>query len=404
MPETREYTPVSGASGRRKPVTIVPETILPWLRLKSVSGVGNLIFRRLMDRFGDPAAVFAAPTRDLLAVEGITARLAAAIRKRAGDDTFGQGEVDNARRLGCHIVTQADHRYPALLLQIPDPPPYLYVLGDTAAFPVTVAVVGSRHATAYGLSTTRRLSGDLARQGVTVVSGLARGIDTAAHEGALQGGGHTVAVLGSGLAKIYPRENANLCRRIAEQGAVVSEFPLEAGPEAHHFPQRNRIISGMSLGTVVVEATRRSGSLITARMALEQNREIFAVPGSVNSYKSMGTHALIKEGAKLVTHVGDILEELPPIGSHPTSPSTPHSDRPPVAVGLEGEEKVVFDALSPYPTHVDDLTRQVNIDPGRLVGILLTLELQGLVRQEAGKLFHRSDEACCTSGQETNNR
>lgn len=400
----RDPSLVSGESGSSKTLTIVPETVLPWLQLKSVSGIGNLIFRRLIDRFEDPSAVFAAATSDLLAVEGVTRRLAAAIRQRAEDDAFGQREIQKARHLGCHIVTQTDQRYPALLLQIPDPPPYLYVFGNTAAFPAAVAMVGSRHATSYGLSTTRRLSSDLARQGIAVVSGLARGIDTAAHEGALQGGGHTVAVLGSGLAKIYPRENADLCQRIAAQGAVVSEFPLEAGPEPHHFPQRNRIISGMSLGTVVVEATRRSGSLITARMALEQNREIFAVPGSVNSYKSMGTHALIKEGAKLVTHVGDILEELPPIGIHTTGPPAPHSERPPVAVALDGEEKNVFDALSPYPTHVDDLTRQVNIDPGRVAGILLTLELQGLVRQEAGKLFRRSDETGCVPGEEINNR
>jgi len=339
-----------------------------------------------------------------LAVEGITPRLVSAIRQHARVDTFSNRELDKAIQMGCHIITQADSRYPALLLQIPDPPPYLYLYGDTAAFPVSVAMVGSRHATSYGLTTTRRLSNDLARQGITVVSGLARGIDTAAHEGALQGGGHTVAVLGSGLARIYPQENTDLCHRIAKQGAVVSEFPLDASPEAHHFPQRNRIISGMSLGTVVVEATQRSGSLITARMALEQNREVFAIPGSVNSFKSMGTHALIKEGAKLVTHVGDILEELPPLARHQAEPEDTRPSRPQVAITLAGDEQIVFEALSPYPTHVDELTRQVKIDSGRIAGILLTLELQGLVHQEPGKLFRWADESPCTSRKIENNR
>ena len=375
------------------------ETVRPWLRLRSVPGIGNLTFRRLIQRFGEPMTVFDTATDELLAVEGITPRLVSAIRQHARADTFSDREMNKAIRMGCHIITQADHRYPALLLQIPDPPPYLYVYGDTAAFPVSIAMVGSRHATTYGLTTTRRLSNDLARQGITVVSGLARGIDTAAHEGALQGGGNTVAVLGSGLAKIYPRENADLCHRIATRGAVISEFPLDAGPEPHHFPQRNRIISGMSLGTVVVEATRRSGSLITARMALEQNREIFAVPGSVNSYKSMGTHALIKEGAKLVTHVGDILEELPPLDRQHAEPPDADFSRPQVAITLSGDEQIVFDALSPYPTHVDELTRQVNIDAGRVAGILLTLELHGLVNQDPGKLFRRTDETPCASSE-----
>ncbi|MGD9333141.1 MAG: DNA-processing protein DprA, partial [Desulfobacterales bacterium] len=181
------------------------ESVLPWLRLKSVPGIGNLIFRRLMDRFGTPSAVFEAPSNALLAVEGITPRLVAALRKHRRTDRSSEREMEKAIRMGCQIVTQADSRYPDLLRQIPDPPPYLYLYGDTAAYPAMIAMVGSRNATSYGLTTTRRLSSELARQGIAVVSGLARGIDTAAHEGALQGGGPTVAVLGSGLARIYPR-------------------------------------------------------------------------------------------------------------------------------------------------------------------------------------------------------
>ena len=370
-----------------------PENVHAWLRLRSVPGIGNLIFRRLVRHFGEPEAVFAARREDLLAVEGITPRLVAALRKACREDEDAKREVARAIGLGCHIVTQNDPRYPPLLLQIPDPPPYFFMFGETAAFPNAVALVGSRNATDYGLTTTRRLSSDLARRGIAVVSGLARGIDTAAHEGALQAGGHTVAVLGSGLARIYPRENAGLCERIAARGAVISEFSPDAEPDAHHFPQRNRIFSGMSLGTVVVEATRRSGSLITARMALEQNREVFAVPGSVHSFKSMGTHGLIKEGAKLVTHVGDILEELPPaVGAAPDAKDAGHP-APSAGAALEGDAKRVYEALSPYAVHVDDLTRQLAIDPGRLAAVLLTLELRGLVRQEPGKLFRWRENA-----------
>jgi DNA processing protein len=387
-------------------LTDTVETVRPWLRLRSVPGVGNLIFRRLVERFGEPQQVFQATDKDLLGVEGVTPRLVAGIRRQAKEEPFSDREMENARRMGCHIITQKDARYPALLLEIPDPPPYLYLYGETAAFPVCVAMVGSRHATSYGLSITRRLSGDLVHQGITVVSGLARGIDTAAHEGALQGGGKTVAVLGSGLATIYPPENRALCRRIAEQGAVISEFPLQAGPDPHHFPQRNRIISGMCLGTVVVEATRRSGSLITARLALEQNREIFAVPGSVNSFKSMGTHTLIKEGAKLVTHVGDILEELPPLAvpAPPESQAAPTPGPPVAPAALSGQERIVFEALSPYPIHVDELIRQANMDPGRMAGILLTLELQGLAKQEPGKLFRLTDKAAGMSSKTRTDR
>ena len=362
-----------------------PENAHAWLRLRSVPGIGNLLFRRLVQRFGEPQAVFEAPREVLLAVEGITPRLVAALRKACRENHGCQREMDRALGMGCPIVTQNDPRYPALLLQIPDPPPYFYLFGETAAFPSAVALVGSRNATDYGRTTTRRLSSDLVRQGIAVVSGLARGIDTAAHEGALDGGGKTVAVLGSGLDRIYPAENRRLAGRIAASGAVVSEFPPEAGPDGHHFPIRNRIISGMCLGTMIAEATLRSGSLITARLAADQGREVFAVPGSIHSHKSTGTHTLIKQGAKLVEHAGDIIEELSPMlyAAGQDDPSTPA----PAAPVLTENEAEVRGVLSPYPIHIDEIGRRLSMDSARLGGLLLSLELKGQVRQLPGKFF-----------------
>ena len=363
-----------------------------WFRLRSVTGIGNLLFRRLIRRFETPEAIFAARDDDLLAVDGVSSRVVAALRRTpANRDTVRQ-ELDRAAHLGIRIVTQRDPVYPALLLEIPDPPPFVYVRGDLTRCRCPVAVVGSRQATPYGRKTTKRLCRDLADHAITVVSGMARGIDTAAHQGVLEAGGTTVAVLGSGLECIYPPENRKLFEHIAETGAVISEFPLGAEPEAHHFPKRNRIISGMSVGTVVVEATRRSGSLITARLAAEQNREVFAVPGSIESFKSIGTHSLIKNGAKLVSQVGDILEEIPAWARSETQPPVPtatasRSGGPPLAE----DEADVLDSLTAYPEHVDDLTRRLNMEPGHLISVLLALELRGLVRQDPGKRFSRID-------------
>jgi DNA processing protein len=217
---------------------------------------------------------------------------------------------------------------------------------------------------------------------------MARGIDTAAHEGALAVGGKTIAVLGSGLENIYPAVNLKLFHRIAETGAVISEFPLNTEPDAHNFPRRNRIISGIALGTVVVEATRNSGSLITARLAAEQNREVFAVPGSIESFKSKGAHALIKQGAKLVEHVSDIIEEIShmlatPIGDKRTN--QPVRVKP--APALTPDESAVFEFLEPYPVHIDDISRKLAMEPAKISSLLLQLELKGLVRQSPGKHF-----------------
>lgn len=362
------------------------DSLVYWLGLKAVRGVGNHLFLRLLHRFGSPFSVFQATELELMQVDGIHKKVASEIVKFRIPDHIVQ-DIEHIRKNGCTIVTFSDKAYPALLREIHDPPPFLYVFGTLGSESHNIAVVGSRNATQYGREVTYRLSADLAARGMTVVSGMARGIDTAAHQGALSTQGKTVAVLGCGLGTVYPVENRDLFHRIGRHGAVISEFPFLATPEPHHFPIRNRIISGMSLGTVIVEATHRSGSLITARLAGEQGRDVFAVPGSVTSFKSTGTHSLIKQGAKLVEHVHDIMDELS-FGADALSPSTPlrKQRRPDVSP----DEKIVLNGLSPYPVHIDRLIRQLSMAPGDVSSLLLHLELKGLVTQSPGKRFARA--------------
>ncbi len=367
------------------------ENLIPWLNLKNVPGIGNLLFRRLLDRFASPRLVFEASREELLSVEGITPRLAAAVASRRQPSLRLDEELEAITQSGCQVLTFNDENYPRLLRQIPDPPPCLYILGKLEPEMNAIAVVGSRNATGYGKSVARRLCADLAACKLTVVSGMAMGVDTCAHKGALQAGGKTVAVLGTGLNRIYPAENRNLFGAIVENGAVVSELGLNAGPDARHFPARNRIISGMALGTLVVEATLKSGSLITARLAAEQNREVFAIPGSIQSFKSTGTHALIKQGAKLVESAQDILEELP-VACHRQLAAAfdrPES-KPPVPQNMSPVDRKIFDALDVYPVHIDELVRKLELDPGELAAALLRLELEGVVSQTPGNLFSLS--------------
>jgi len=362
--------------------------LLPWFRLKAVPGIGNLICKRLIDGLGSAEAVFNAPAEQLARIEGMSARLAKAVARQPVPATAWP-EIALAASTGCRILCLTDEGYPPLLRQVPDPPPLLYVRGRLDPSAVAVAVVGSRRATRYGVATAGQLAAQLARAGITVVSGMARGIDTAAHRGALQAGGATLAVLGSGLLRIYPPENEKLFGQIAQNGAVISEFPLTAGPDARHFPQRNRIISGISQGTVVVEAAARSGALITARLAAEQNREVFAVPGSIQSAASSGTHELIKQGAKLVENAADIIEELGPLTVSADwaggQPGVPVPDAGPA--GLTPEEQKVYRVLEPYPEHIDALAPRVNMATGPLAAVLLSLELKGLAVQHPGMNF-----------------
>ena len=368
------------------------DNIRPWFLFKSVPGVGNLLGKRLIDLFKTPQNVFQASAEELLRVEGVTKRHVTAIQNHKMPWKV-KAELDILSRRNYRIITIADPDYPRLLREIPDPPPFLYVSGQLEGTAVNVAVVGSRNATRYGLTTTKSLCADLASLGITIVSGMARGIDTAAHEGALAGGGKTIAVLGSGLERIYPTENKELFNRISGNGANVSEFALSTKPEGHNFPLRNRIISGMSLGTVVVEATKKSGSLITARLAAEQNREVFAVPGSIQSFKSTGTHTLIKQGAKLVEHAQDIVEEFAPFledNKHPDN--TPPDEAENIPAFLSVDESQVYKLLEPYPIHIDKLARKISTEPGKLLSILLRLELNGMIRQLPGKFFILSEK------------
>jgi DNA processing protein len=360
--------------------------ILPWFTLRAVPGIGNLLFKRLLDRFGSPQAVLSAKADDLARVDGITGtRLRAVLRQRTPD--WVHRILDQVQQKGYQLITLQHPQYPLLLRHIADPPPLLYVYGCLQPDADFMAVVGSRRCTGYGRNTTDQLCGQLASRGVTVVSGMARGIDTAAHKGALGAGGRTVAVLGTGLNRVYPAENLKLFHQIAENGAVISEFDLDARPDPHHFPQRNRIISGMSLGTVVVEAAQRSGSLITARLAAEQGREVFAVPGSIHAATSRGTHDLIRQGAKLVENTDDIFEEF--AGFWPQQGRTGSACEPKSPPALTEMEITVFQLVSPYPTHIDDLKHQVGLDSSRLNAILFQLELKGLICQEPGKFFVR---------------
>lgn len=369
---------------------------LAWLSLKSVPGIGNLLFKRLLDRFARPELIFTAPVDELETVPGISHRLALAIKHHQTPRALIE-DAEAALSNGCRILTMAAPEYPPLLREIPDPPPLLFIRGTIPDLPA-MAMVGSRNASSYGLSSARRLAFDLARTGLLVVSGLARGIDTAAHQGALEAGGPTVAVLGNGLCGVYPPENTRLAHRIIEKGALISELPFYTAPEPRNFPLRNRVISGLCLGTLVVEAAPKSGSLITARLAAEQNREVFAVPGSIRSFKSSGTHSLLKQGAKLVENLDDILEELPV--SRPISPPSP-TDPDPSPGGLDHLKKKfnldfkdlsVLKVLDSYPVHIDDILQKVSVEPGPLSGILLKLELLGIVDQSPGKLFSLNED------------
>lgn len=353
-----------------------------WLALKQVPGVGNVLYKRLIETFKEPGAVFEAGEKRLRGVEGLSEKVSQEIVSFKAFDEIDQ-ELNRMTKVGATLLTLNDPAYPPLLSGIYDPPPFLYVKGvwGESCAPYPIAVVGSRKTTAYGKTMTERLSRGLVEQGCTIVSGFARGIDAIAHRAALAAGGDTIAVLGCGIDQVYPREHKKLYDEMIEKGTIFSEFKIGAPPEAHNFPKRNRIISGLSLGCLVVEANLKSGSLITARLALEQGREVFALPGTVLSETSHGPHQLIASGAKLVEKTEDILEELLP----QLKRTSPTEQSPPPE--LEGEEAYLYSNLAFEPKHIDDLIQESKSAAPAISGLLLCLELKGLVRQMPGQYY-----------------
>lgn len=293
-----------------------------------------------------------------------------------------------AERVGARLVLLGDPEYPAQLKTIPSPPPFLFVRGEILTEDaLAVALVGARRGTPYGLQVAQQLAADLVARGVTVISGFARGVDTAAHVGALGAGGRTIAVLGSGVDVIYPPENRRLLARVIERGAIVSQFPMGARALGEHFPFRNRTIAGLALGTVVVEAAERSGALITAGHAGELGREVFAVPGNITSEMSRGTNRLIQDGAKLVESWEDVAVELPEAWRQRlVTPET----RAPAGPSLEGDEGRLLALIGQGPVHAAELIERSRIPSGRAAALLVTLELQGWIRQLPGKLYVRA--------------
>jgi DNA processing protein len=358
----------------------------PWLALGRVKGLGCVGFKKLAARFADPTKIFSASSAELEQVEGLHRDVIDRL-VNFSDWVEIDNEIRRAREAGIDLVPFTSPNYPARLRMIADPPPCLYVKGSLRADDdKAIAIVGSRIASDYGRRVARDLARGLAYLGFTVVSGMARGIDGTAHETVLQAGGRTIAVLGSGAERAYPPEHVHLYRRITENGAVISEFPIGTRPLAFNFPARNRLISGLSLGVVVVEATERSGSLITASMAVEQGREVFAVPGEAGASRSRGAHRLIRQGAKLVETVDDIIEEIAPQLLHRSGRAVPAAPRS-LPANTSDAARTIFALLQDNNLQVDQVIEKSALPAALVLEILLDLELQGFVRQAPGKIY-----------------
>lgn len=362
------------------------------IALNMIEGVGPIRARHLIDSLGDASAVLTASKGRLLQVNGIGEDTASAIAgwERTIDLS---GELKRIEEFSCHVVTAEDEAYPKWLREIYDPPLVLYVRGRLIPQDAnSVAVVGSRMTTHYGTETARKLSYQLAYVGVTVVSGAARGIDTAAHQGAISGKGRTIAVLGTGINLVVPPENAGLLDRIAENGAVITQFPFNRQADRQSFPIRNRIVAGMTMGTVVVEAALRSGALITSNFAVDYGRQVFAVPGRIDSPRSKGCHDLIKNGAKLCESTEDILSEfeyLFPAGNRANASAAESS--PPPAMTLSENERKICEILTGEELNIDTIIHKSGLPPAAVSVALLGLEMKKCVRQLPGKIFVRNE-------------
>lgn len=364
------------------------EDYIEWMVLSQLPGIGPIGFRQLLKHFGDPAIVLRSSKKELRQVPGIRNAFIQGFdgRDQLRDKCLHQ--LQRLKKMGGHCLSCRDDDYPQLLKELKDPPPLLYLLGDKKILnSCCVGVVGSRAATSYGRRTAFSLAKRLAEKGVTIISGLALGIDTESHKGALAATGKTVAVLGCGIDVVYPRQNIKLFEQIGSEGVIVSEYPLATAPEGFRFPARNRIIAGMSLGVLVVEAAKKSGSLITAQIALDEGREVYAVPGQVDSYKSEGTHWLLQQGAKLVQSEMDILEEL---RIDVDCKFEPQEMRPQVADSfLEPGAAQLLEYIEPYPCSRDILIEKSGLEVPVFSELLLVLELEGYIEILPGDEIRR---------------
>jgi DNA processing protein len=368
--------------------------LLDWIALSFVTGIGSRTAAMLIDQLGSPAECFNARSS---ALEALRIKGEIIDQLKSGEPRLrAETELKNIESLSGEVLTLADRRYPQLLRETYDPPIVLYSSGNAvrALEQPVLAIVGSRHCSTYGRNVAEMLARELAMRGVTIASGLARGIDSAAHQGALDGKGLSIAVMGTGLDEVYPKENKRLAERLRENGVLLTEFPLATPPLPQNFPFRNRIISGLALGVMIVEGAERSGSLITARMAYEQNREVFAVPGNITSAKSFGPNYLIKDGAKLVQTWRDVVEEFPfelksPILSAERIETTSEQLRI-EEVALSASEKQVLSQITfDVPIHIDQLKGLTRLSFGELNDALFNLEMQDRIRQLPGKYFAR---------------
>lgn len=366
-----------------------------YLALKSAQGIGPRLARRLIAHFGDIDRVLGASLGELARVERISrARAQAVLAIRDGEAITA--EIELAAERGVHIICEQDDEYPAALKHLPDPPVCLYVSGRIEKSDMlALAVVGTRRCTRYGAEQARRFGALLAQAGFTVVSGLARGVDGLAHDGALLAGGRTLAVLGNGLTEVYPPEHAGLAERIRHAGAVISELPMATPPESTNFEPRNRIIAGLSLGVLVVEAARKSGALLTARLATEYNREVFALPGRIDTPEAGGTNTLIRDGeAKLVTCLDDILDELGEVGRlRPFSgeqAAADAQDGSPAPERLDAAQQQLFEFIGSDEVSVETLADETGLEIPKVMAALMSLQLRGLVRQLPGQRFVRT--------------
>ncbi|MBI3252950.1 MAG: DNA-protecting protein DprA [Candidatus Omnitrophica bacterium] len=357
-----------------------PNELREILALSLVKNMGPVAFKRLLETFGSVSAIFRAPVPALRKVKGAR-RAALEALKDPSLFKKADAEIKKANDAGVEILSFFDTRYPEELKEIYDPPILLYVKGSLEGDAPRIAVVGSRSTSIYGRETTRRLSRELAAAGLVVVSGLAEGIDTAAHEGALEGRGRTFAVLGGGLSRIYPKANEKLAQRICQNGALLSEYPMEMAPLPQYFPVRNRLISGLSRAVLVIEARKNSGALITADAALEQGREVFAVPGNIDSIRSEGTNSLLRDGAKLVTSAADILDEWKWRPGETVSEK--RLPRPP----LEPAEKKLLSLLDAQSLQIETLIEESRLPVNQALSLLSVMEMKGLVKELPGKHY-----------------